>query len=234
MEYCEDGDFSGLLTGKPLKYEYTKYYFGQIVSALKYLNDKNIIHRDIKPKNILVTNNGRTIKLCDFGFARHSDGLKKVMTMCGSPLYMAPEIYQKIGYTVSVDVWALGIVLYEMLFGVHPLKNYNDPKKIADSVTNIDIIIPYNINGIEPECIVVLERMLQRREIDRIQITELFSDNWMLGCMNMTIDEHIDLSFGFNTKSQIHDAESITDVSSLENSETFQEKELSFVFEMDD
>lgn len=191
-EYCEDGDFSSLLTGKPLKYKYVKYYFGQIVKALKYLNDKNIIHRDIKPKNILVTNKGHTIKLCDFGFAKHSDGLKKIMTMCGSPLYMAPEIYQKTGYTISVDVWALGMILYEMLFGSHPFKNYNDPQKLAESIINLDIKIPIRYDEMDTKCLELLSLMLQRKEMDRIKISELFENEWIKDCMNTSVCEDID------------------------------------------
>lgn len=186
MEYCVNGDFSSLLNKKQMKYDFIKYYFGQIVNALKYLNDNNIIHRDIKPKNILVTNGYKTIKLCDFGFARHSTGIKRIMTMCGSPLYMAPEIYQKIGYSQSVDVWSLGLILYEMLFGYHPLEHCIDPKKIAQSVINDDITIPFR-SDVDDRPIELLKLMLKRTEKDRININEIFQNEWINECMKMEI-----------------------------------------------
>lgn len=234
MEYCENGDLSSLLVGKPLKYNHTKYYFGQIVSALKYLNTKNIIHRDIKPKNILITNKAHTIKLCDFGFAKHSNGLKKIMTVCGSPLYMAPEIYQKIGYNESVDVWALGIILYEMLFGVHPLKNYNDPKKIADSISTVDIIIPHNVNYVEPECVILLEHMLQRQKHDRISMTELFNNKWVISCTNQVVSSiHL---YEEKKIEQTLSTISISHVQSIDqtNQVTESDQEINLVFEMDE
>lgn len=269
MEYCENGDLLDLLKGNPLKYKYIKYYFGQIVNALKYLNDKNIIHRDVKPKNILVTNNMNTIKLCDFGFAKHHDGIKRIMTICGSPLYMAPEIYNRKGYTMSVDVWSLGIILYEMLFGMHPLYNFNDPKKIVDSIINTDIIIPDykqiycddiddindidnidDIDDIDEECITILKNMLQRNENKRITITELFSNEWVIKCMETTIDENINLSliyrinkFDKSDKSKNSHNSHNSHNSNLSNeSDKFNESsdlckdenEFSFLFEMDE
>lgn len=252
MEYCENGDLSALLIGHPLKYKYVKYYFGKILCALKYLNDKKIIHRDLKPKNILVSNKFHDIKLCDFGFAKQFDGLKRVMTVCGSPLYMAPEIYQKIGYTSSVDVWALGIILYEMLFGVHPLVKYNDPIKIANSITNNDIEIPINtkkIDEIEDECITILKKML-KKDINRITMAELLKENWIMECMCACMDTTLLNSEEFinndiyivdqnvnNNNNDIIDSDykkksNTSDNLTVTTSNT--EKELSFVFDMED
>lgn len=186
MEYCSNGDFSLLLSKKPIKYEYIKYYFNQIMDALKYLCDNDIIHRDIKPKNILVTNDNQIIKLCDFGFAKHNAGLKRVVTVCGSPLYMAPEIYNKVGYSGSVDVWSIGLILYEMIFGHHPLEKCNDPQKLAQSIITTDIDIPKNDN-VSDDCIDLLQQMLKRKDFERITIENMFKHKWILECQNQDV-----------------------------------------------
>ena len=177
-EYCDGGDLSSLLIKKPIKYDFIKYYFQQIISAIMYLHKNKIIHRDIKPKNILVTEKGKVLKLADFGFAKHLDSFKRTLTVCGSPLYMAPEIYQKIGYTESVDVWALGMILYEMIFGNHPLTDYDDPKLLANSIITNDIHIPEN-KYVSKNCIDLLKKMLKRSESERIPIDELFCHKWI-------------------------------------------------------
>ena len=178
MEYCDGGDFSSLLIKKPIKYEYIKYFFQQIIKAMVFLHDNKIIHRDIKPKNILILNKEKILKLADFGFAKHLDTFKRTLTVCGSPLYMAPEIYQKVGYTESVDVWSLGIILYEMVYGKHPLNDCIDPKTLANFVMNDDIYIPEN-KYVDKSCLNLLKKMLKRKEADRITIEKLFRHPWI-------------------------------------------------------
>lgn len=178
MEYCDGGDFSSLLIKKPIKYEYIKYFFQQIIKAMFFLHNNEIIHRDIKPKNILILNKEKILKLADFGFAKHLDTFKRTLTVCGSPLYMAPEIYQKVGYTEAVDVWSLGIILYEMVYGKHPLNDCIDPKTLANFVMNDDIYIPEN-KYVDKSCLDLLKKMLKRKEADRITIEKLFCHPWI-------------------------------------------------------
>ncbi len=87
--------------------------------GLDYLHKKNIIHRDIKPENLLLDKEGN-IKICDFGWSAEANILEKRNTYCGTTDYMAPEMIKNESHEFSLDIWCLGILLYELLHGKPP------------------------------------------------------------------------------------------------------------------
>ncbi|XP_061753593.1 serine/threonine-protein kinase 36 isoform X3 [Nerophis ophidion] len=92
----------------------------QLVSALYYLHSRRILHRDMKPQNILFDKNG-VVKLCDFGFARAMSVSTMVLTSIkGTPLYMSPELVAEKPYDHTADLWSLGCILYELHTGAPP------------------------------------------------------------------------------------------------------------------
>jgi len=95
------------------------FFSAQVVLCLEYLHSMNVVFRDLKMDNILLQESG-FIKLTDFGFSKTLFKWQRTYTLCGTPEYMAPEIILKQGYNHQVDFWALGIVLYEMLYGRTP------------------------------------------------------------------------------------------------------------------
>lgn len=122
IEYIEGLEFFdiirkiGILTSNQ-----AQFYAGQILLALEYLHNKNIVYRDLKPENIMVEKNGY-LKLIDMGTAKVLDkeGYYKTRTVIGTPHYMAPEAISGKGYSFLVDLWSLGIVLYELVAGYFP------------------------------------------------------------------------------------------------------------------
>lgn len=116
-------------------------FFYQILEALQYLHSKNIVHRDVKPDNFLVYHEGAKIKLklIDFGFATVLQENKKLTDSVGSLQYIAPEMISMQAYDEKVDIWAAGIVLYNMMTGMQPFLTKNNEKELVDCILSQEI-----------------------------------------------------------------------------------------------
>jgi len=121
LEYAEGGDLFNLLVKKGAFDEKTVCkFFVQTALALHYLHSVKVIHRDIKPENLLLDGENN-IKLCDFGWCAEYDTHTVRRTICGTYEYMAPEILFHKPQSAAVDVWALGVLLFEMFHNKPPV-----------------------------------------------------------------------------------------------------------------
>ena len=138
LEYCNEGDLGEYIATDNV--QFNNKFFYEIISGLKYLYTHGILHRDIKPQNILIHN--KTIKISDFGFAKSFEKNDLITTFCGSPLYMAPEIITSHEYNSLSDIWSLGVVLYELLSKKHPY-NCDTKKELWGKFKDKTLVIEY-------------------------------------------------------------------------------------------
>jgi serine/threonine protein kinase len=124
MELLRGGSLRQRLKGGPLDLAEAARFLDQIASALDYAHQKGIVHRDLKPQNVLLDETG-SLLLTDFGIAKALDettGLTHSGKVMGTPSYMAPEQWQGQSIDGRADVYALGVMLFEMLGGEVPFK----------------------------------------------------------------------------------------------------------------
>ena len=146
--------------------------FLDILEGFKVLVDHSYIHRDVKPENILIKDG--TYKVADYGFSKKvSIDHEKIKQICGTPLYMAPQLLYSKEYTSKCDIWSLGLMFYEMIFGYSPWSTRHiDVYKRA--IVNKPVAFPYNCQ-IGQNVKDFIERCLQLQEHNRISWKEIFS-----------------------------------------------------------
>ena len=99
-----------------------QFYVSQVVLAFEFLHGLDLIYRDLKPENVLLTVSG-FVKLTDFGFVKKIKPWERTYTLCGTPEYMAPEVIMNVGHGRAADWYTVGILLYELIVGHPPFYN---------------------------------------------------------------------------------------------------------------
>ncbi|XP_073958993.1 microtubule-associated serine/threonine (MAST) protein kinase dop isoform X2 [Choristoneura fumiferana] len=183
LEFVEGGDCATLLRAGPLPPDMARHYFAEAVLAVEYLHSYGVVHRDLKPDNLLITATGH-IKLTDFGLSKM--GLMSLATnlyeeyadrearqfsdkqVCGTPEYIAPEVILRQGYGKPVDWWSMGIILYEFLVGCVPFFG-DTPEELFAHTVNDDIEWPSEEDfPIAVEARAIITELLARNPRDRL------------------------------------------------------------------
>ncbi|EPE28050.1 Protein kinase-like (PK-like) [Glarea lozoyensis ATCC 20868] len=148
-------------------------YIAQMTSALKHLHKKHVMHRDIKPENILLGIHGE-IKISDFGWSVHAPGNRR-KTQCGTMDYLPPEIVKREWYTEKVDLWALGVLMYELLTGQAPFED--SPPVTYSRIVRCDMTIPKFVSR---EARDLIKRLLVVDPEKRMPLEDVEKHPWIL------------------------------------------------------
>lgn len=178
MEYCGGGDLAGYIRQhKKTTEAVARSFIQQLGAGMKEMWLNNFVHRDLKPQNLLLSDKSSdaVLKIADFGFARDLQPQRLADTLCGSPLYMAPEILQFQKYDAKADLWSVGVILYELLVGHTPFDGGNHVQLLRNIETN-EASIPNRVAAsLSTCCVRLIYQLLKRSPIERISFQEFFS-----------------------------------------------------------
>lgn len=198
----------------------TRHFIKQLVSALQFLRNGNFVHRDVKPQNLLLLPSpdyreshkatkpiltgsqdslipmaGLTslpmLKLADFGFARVLPSTTLAETLCGSPLYMAPEILRYERYDAKADLWSVGTVIYEMVAGRPPFRASNHVELLRKIEAAEDLIRFPRDCVVSTEMKAFIRSLLKRNPVERLSFESLFEHNVIKGPIPGLVEDDI-------------------------------------------
>ena len=182
LPICKNGQLYDLLhkSNKKVKNINIKKYLYQTIKAINNLHKKGIIHRDIKPENILIDNKDNAL-LSDFGIATHCKEGEKRNTYCGTDEYLAPEVIRAQPYDKKIDIWAIGILIYECIspLGKTPFNKIDFLQRTEDNKNYIikndkDLKIKYD-KDFDPFAKNLIEKILKINPDDRISIDNILN-----------------------------------------------------------
>jgi serine/threonine protein kinase len=184
MEYADGGDLykqiKARLNGgmKYFKEHEVLFIFLQLCLALDHIHAKKMMHRDLKAANVLLTSTG-LVKLGDFGFSRqYEDSLSKPVgsTFCGTPYYLSPELWRRAPYSKKSEMWALGVVLYEIMALRRPFNGANIDELIDNILHARYAPLP---DMYPPELRAVVDQLLQLDPARRPSLRQLFQNPYI-------------------------------------------------------
>uniref|UniRef100_A0A8C6P152 Serine/threonine-protein kinase PLK n=1 Tax=Nothobranchius furzeri TaxID=105023 RepID=A0A8C6P152_NOTFU len=154
-----------------------RYYLKQIISGLKYLHSRGILHRDLKLGNFFVNEN-MELRLGDFGLAAKLETVEqRKKTICGTPNYLAPEVLNRQGHGTESDVWSLGCVMYTLMCGNPPFETL-DLKETYKCIKEVRYNLPSTIS---PSAQKLISSILQKSPGDRLTLEQILNHEFFKG-----------------------------------------------------
>ena len=185
LEFASNGSlFHFIRKNKSLNEPLTFSLFIQVVNSVFFLHKNNLIHRDIKPENILLFENN-IVKLCDFGWCVKLEEGQQRDTFCGTTEYMSPELVNHEEYSKEIDVWSLGVLLYEMVHGYSPFRPDKPNFNAKDVIINIrKHKLKFN-KKVSEECKDLIYHLLEEDSEKRYKVEDIFNSNFVKYYENM-------------------------------------------------
>jgi aurora kinase, other len=186
LEYAEGGELFYQLRGPEHTFSEKKAaaYIMDICKGVDFCHRSNVIHRDIKAENVLISSDGH-LKIADFGWSVKT--LSKCNSFCGTFEYLSPQICMGNSYGCDCDIWAIGILLYEMLCGVCPFgqrdcfeNNEENTNWLDIKQAIIDKDITFDHKNLSKEAKDFLTKLLKKNIDDRIIMSDIFSHKWIV------------------------------------------------------
>ena len=187
LEYCSGHElYEHLLQERRLSLEESKKLFSQIASAVYYAHELKCVHRDLKLENILLDGNGHA-KLTDFGFTREMATRSQLETICGTTVYMAPELIDRKNYDgFKTDIWSLGIILYTMINGYMPFDE-DDENETKLKIVNEEPVLTQEWLSEDVEDLI--KGMLRKDPNQRITMEEILTHPFLQPYGTVTMEK---------------------------------------------
>ena len=199
LDYCPGGDLGFHLQLNLFEEDDAKFYIAELILAIEYLHNMNVIYRDLKPENILIGNDNH-IKLADFGLAKENiKDNNLTSSFCGSPAYLSPEMVNRKGAGKSSDIYGIGAVLYELISGTPPFYA-NDINTLYKNITGNKLIFhEYFSDELKDLLMKLLEKDPKKRlgvnDKNKIKEHEFFNGIDWIELENKNIKPPIDLVY---------------------------------------
>ncbi|XP_062097021.1 serine/threonine-protein kinase ATG1t [Humulus lupulus] len=183
LEFCDGGNLASYihLHGR-IPEQIARRFMQQLAAGLEVMHSHHIVHRDLKPENILLssTEGHPVLKIADFGLSRCIRPGDYAETVCGSPLYMAPEVLAFQRYNEKVDMWSLGVILFELLNGFPPFNGRNSFQVLKNIKSST--CLPFSqlvLPGLHLDSLDMCSKLLSLNPAHRLSFNEFCSHNFL-------------------------------------------------------